>query len=365
MNENKIVILVLDITLKGGIERFISNLSRMLESQGYNVEIISFHKTYEEPLYDFSKNTKIRYVTNLSFRKFFYKFTSIFSLLKTLKYIKTKKTNDILISTHPITTILISLFDKNILSRVVASEHSTYMSHGKIIRYLRKNAYRGVKSITTQTRDGVNCFKRDGLTAIQIENSVSETFDGKQWKRTSKNSEKVFTCLSLARFESVKQLDHLITAAKIVQSSGRKIKVNIVGDGPLRKQLELQIEKLSLTGIVELHLPTKTIGDFYSNADVYLISSSSEAFPMTMLEALSYGVPIISYDKLAGPSEVVKNGDNGLLCTQNCIENFSEQLIKLIDDPELNSLLGDNALRSASIFSSKNIAQKWSSLLSC
>lgn len=363
MKHKQITILVLDITLRGGIERFISNLSRMLELEGHSIRIISFHKTYDAPLYDFSDTTEIGYTTKFSFKGFSYKVSTAYAILKVLLFSKLTNSEEIIISTHPLTTILISFFNRKLLSRVIASEHSTYMSHGKFVRMLRKRAYRYVMGITTQTLDGVEHFRNDGLKAVRIANSVTETLDGYQWKVQEFKSSKVFTCLSLARLETVKQLEHLIEIAQDIRDSGRQIKINIVGTGSLETDLKNLIIKSKLDSIVELHPPTNEIGKFYSEADAYLITSASEAFPMTMLEALSYSVPVVCYDKLVGPREVIKNNINGLLCTQDRPKAMSSALIELMDDLSLHQRLRQGALNTAIEYKPAQLAKLWNSLM--
>lgn len=363
MNDKKITLLVLDITLRGGIERVVSNLCQMFEMRGYSIRVISLHKSYDSPLYNFPDSIRIEYSTMIPFRGMFYKFSSIYAILKVILFSNLRRSDEIIISTHPLTTILISFFNKKLLSRVIASEHSTYMSHGKFVRALRRQAYKHVKGITTQTIDGVQHFKRDGLKAVKIANSVTETLDGCQWKLPEFDSNKVFTCLSLARFETVKQLHHLIEVAHDIRGSGRKIKINIVGSGPLGTFLKNLIIKSSLDEIIELHPPTNTIGKFYSEADAYLITSASEAFPMTMLEALSYSIPVVSYDQLVGPKEVIKNNINGLLCAQNSPKALSAALIGLIDDLDLQYRLRNGALNTALEYKSSSIAKSWDSLI--
>ena len=84
---------------------------------------------------------------------------------------------------------------------------------------------------------------------------------------------------------------------------------------------------------------------------------------MTMIEALSYGVPVISYDALVGPKEIIQHGHNGFLCKQNSPEDLAARVLAIYQKPGLYQDLTSHALQSVQAFHSYAILQQWLAIL--
>jgi glycosyltransferase involved in cell wall biosynthesis len=351
----KIGIIVLDFTLKGGIERFVSNFTKILSDEDLNVTVYSMHKTNPEPLYDVPNNVSIIYITSIKFIPFFYKFSSFYACLK-LIYLQRKSRSTLkYFSTSPILTIYFSLLSSSFAKLIIASEHSSYMAHSYLIRKLRIYCYSSISSIFTQTKDGVSRFKNDGLDATCIPNSVTEFGDARQWVCSKNKIDNEFIIITVARFEAVKQLEHFVEVAFMIHSISPKIVFKIIGSGPGEFALRELIFKYELKNVVEIVPATSQINDYYAAASAYIITSYSEAFPMTMLEALSYGVPVFSYNELIGPAEVIIDGFNGYLCRQNEPRSIADKLITVINDSDLLNNLRVNCINSALKYSAFEI----------
>lgn len=365
LKKKKIAIFVLDITLKGGIERFVANLSLIFEGAMIDVTIYSLHKTFDESLYRLPINTKLVYLTRCKFKNFIYKFTTLYGCIR-LNFIKSLKENNItIISTHPIINIYLYFINKKILNKTIASEHSSYGSHNILIRALRVLAYKKVKSVVTQTTSGLLEFEKFGIKTYKIENPCTEFGDGIQWRNKKINVTKPFVCLSVARLDPVKQLDHYIEAAKIISHkfTNKEFIFQLVGSGPLKNNLNIIINKYGISKIFRIYPASTEVNIYYKNADLYIICSKSEAFPMTMLEAMSYGLPVLSYDKLIGPKEIVVSGNNGYLIKQNSATDLANKIIEIYLDRENLSNLSISAIKSSKEFEKNKIADKWLAII--
>jgi glycosyltransferase involved in cell wall biosynthesis len=359
----RINFLVLDITLKGGIERFVANMASSFVERNFNVTIYSFHRSNDKLLYNIHPNVSIIYLTKFRFLKHLYKLVAIFCSLKLSKIGELGYKDNFFISTSPIITIYLSWFAHKFLSRTIASEHSTYGTHGKWIRAMRLKYYSGVKCVVTQTNDGVRHFADAGLPTAKIVNGCANFSDRRQWTVSDKALNGPFICLSVGRFEAVKQLDHYIQMALLIHHRYPNIRFELVGAGPLEIRLRNQIDLYKLSHVFSLHPPTLHINEFYARASVYIITSKSEAFPMTMIEALSFGLPVISYDSLIGPREVIVNGYNGFLCIQDEPRDLAEKVIKLHDDRGMLKILQNNSLFSSISFKQEKIMDDWLKVL--
>lgn len=363
MKKKEVKFLVLDITLKGGVERFIANMAILLNKNGYEVKIYSFHRTNKELLYKLPSAVDVIYLSGFPFRSFIYKIITFFCCLKVVYLSKAFSTPFVIVSTSPIITIFLSWISPKLLSNCIASEHSTYSAHANWIRALRLRYYRGVKCVVTQTIDGAKRFAEAGLPTAQIPNACTTFSNHQQWTRPTQQSYDSFTCLSVARFEEVKQLDHYIEMANIIYQQCPNIHFELVGAGHLEKQLRRRVELYGLSNVFHIYPPSQQIDAFYSKAQVYLITSKSEAFPMTMIEALSFGVPVIAYDELIGPKEVIHEGVNGFLCKQNQPAELAAKVLALYYNYNCHKHLPDNSLKSAQDFHENTIYNHWVDIL--
>ncbi|MBI6339840.1 glycosyltransferase [Proteus sp. PR00224] len=356
--KKNINLFVLDITLKGGIERFSINLANALSKNGYKVTIYSLHKTNSQPLYPISEFVCLEYVSEYKFTDKKYKFTTLYSCYKLRKNNINLNKNCTNISTHPITTIMLNFLGFN-MRNLIASEHSSYNSHGKLICFLRKWTYSKVKRIITQTRSGYDSFKNINLDSTIIYNSTTNFNDNEQWKI---NLNDKFICLTVARLEPVKQIEVFLKIAKKIQDLKINIIFWIVGDGSEQDKLKKLSEKLGLNDTVIFHPATNEVYEFYKKASLYIITSKSESFSMTMTEAMSYSVPVISNKSLVGPSEVITHNFDGFLCSDNNIDQFCNYIQSVYDSEQLIHMR-KNALNTSKKFHEDEIIKQWIEVL--
>jgi N-acetylgalactosamine-N,N'-diacetylbacillosaminyl-diphospho-undecaprenol 4-alpha-N-acetylgalactosaminyltransferase len=161
----------------------------------------------------------------------------------------------------------------------------------------------------------------------------------------------------------VKQFDRLIDSYKNSKLFNQNIPLYILGEGPDRQLLEYQIKSLELENHVKL-LGLKTNALAYMNCAKFLILSSQfEGFPLVLLEALSVGTPVVSFDCHSGPSEIIDNKSNGLLVESQNFEALTKAMNLLFTDEDLYKKCQSKAINSIEKFSSSSILPKWLDLL--
>lgn len=141
----------------------------------------------------------------------------------------------------------------------------------------------------------------------------------------------------------------------------------LVGDDHLKQQnrvkLEALIEELGMQGRVELAGKRLDVEQFYLQSKIFAFTSSSEGFPNVIGEAMSAGLPVVAYDCIAGPSEMIEDGDNGYLVPLHDTDTFKMRLTELMQNPEKAAKMGAAARRSIHRFSSSAIAEKFYDLM--
>lgn len=140
----------------------------------------------------------------------------------------------------------------------------------------------------------------------------------------------------VGRLVPVKNHEMLLDAIKQLHGHlNRKfdIKCLIIGDGEKRETLEKYAKTLSLNGDVLFCGWQKDMENIYTNLDIVALTSFNEGTPVTLIEALAAGKPVVATN-VGGVSEVVENGVNGYLVSAKDAEKFSECLAGLIENPE-------------------------------
>lgn len=172
------------------------------------------------------------------------------------------------------------------------------------------------------------------------------------------------TVLSMGRIVPQKGQDLLVRAWQRIADKAEGWKLRIVGDGPLLNEIKVYVEKNGLSGSVEFLPTTKDVLAMYRQASIYAMSSRFEGLPLVLIEAQSMGLPIVSFDCLTGPAEIVEDGRNGILVPPLDVEALAEALLSLIRDDRRRKEFSDNALTAASRFDYGKIVGQWEKLLS-
>ncbi len=110
----------------------------------------------------------------------------------------------------------------------------------------------------------------------------------------------------------------------------------LVGDGPLRQELEELVSKLGITNSVRFLGTRRDVLALLHAADVFVLPSVSEGLPIAMLEAMAMGLPVIA-SNLEGITSVIVDGQHGLLFPVGEVKSLSLSLVKLLEDAELRS----------------------------
>ena len=104
---------------------------------------------------------------------------------------------------------------------------------------------------------------------------------------------------------------------------------------------------------------TDRIDKEYLKNSAFVMSSRYEGFPMVLLEAASFGLPLISYDCYSGPKDIIDDGVNGFLVPLNNEEALSDAMCKIIKSSELRKEMGMNAKVKSLDFSQDKILPQW------
>lgn len=168
--------------------------------------------------------------------------------------------------------------------------------------------------------------------------------------------------LAIGRFTEQKGFDMLLDAWSLTKCKDNGWTLNIVGEGELENVLKQQSVLLGLHS-VRFIKPTKDVVPYYKEASIYVMSSRFEGLPLVLIEALSMGLPIISFNCQTGPKDVVENGETGILVPSGDVEKLALALDALSDSPEQRRRFQVNALRKSEDFKMPRIANLWKEII--
>lgn len=153
------------------------------------------------------------------------------------------------------------------------------------------------------------------------------------------------TILYLGRIDRGKGLENLLEAVSNLASHISHLKLLIVGSGPECDYLNDRSKELGLTDVVEFvgQVRYEETPKYYCEADVFVYPSEAlEGLPMSVVEAMAAGLPVIA-SKVGGIPEAVTDGETGLLVEPGNVQELSAALTKLLTNDELRSEMGRRA----------------------
>lgn len=175
-----------------------------------------------------------------------------------------------------------------------------------------------------------------------------------------RSTEKIFdndilTVGVVSRLEKIKGMDFVIpTFAKVIKH-GYKVKLLVVGDGSLKKEMEKQSVEFSVSDYIEWKGNTEqyALQECYNQIDILLMPSRSEGFGLTAIEGMARGcVPIVS--ETGGLPEVVQNNVSGLLHKTGDIYDLADKVVSLCKNRKMLGYLSKNAVERARMFEFDN-----------
>jgi len=157
--------------------------------------------------------------------------------------------------------------------------------------------------------------------------------------------------LTISRLVQRKGILDFIEAARISSISNPDLHFTIIGKGPMKNSIVEKIRKYKMESSIELmgEVPHSAIGNYLSSAALFVIPSYYEGLPLTLLEALAHGKPVVATN-IDGISEVIKNGENGILVNKESPKELAKAMLRVLSSISLQTKLQKGALMSIKQF---------------
>ncbi len=363
----------------GGIEKCISILANILIEK-YEVEIACIYKIADEPAFNIDKRVKIRYLTDVKPNKkefsFFVKnhkyikaFKEGINSIKILRLRKKSMVNyikecdsDIIIATRDIFDEWLGMYGKEDTLKI-GWEHNHYhddMKYAEKIKFSCSNL-----DYLVLVSNSLNAFYKGMMRntkckCLYIPNAIENISD-----KDGISSLEYNNLISVGRLSPEKGYLDLLKIFNIISNDYPHWHLDIIGDGEEREKLEKYIKQNKLNDKVTLHgfRNKDYIYEMMRKSSIYLMTSYTESFGIVLLEAMSCGLPCISFSSAEGANEIINSGSNGYLINNRNFSAYIKKVEDLMEDIDTRKKIGLNGRKSVNKYTPAEISKKWFSLL--
>lgn len=357
---SKILLLVSSMG-SGGAERVASTLANAWADRGDQVTLVPTFSGRGECFYELSANVQLVYLADLVTSQQRTWINQLARLRALRQYIKSERP-DVIVSFLCNVNVAAVLASLGLGIPVIICERTDPFIT-PISRWLQlacQFTYPFATVLMVQTQAVAAKYVASGWSLKRlrvIANPVSEQMLAIQ---RGVNFTATKRLLSVGRLDEGKQFDVLIRVFSNLAKRHTNWTLRIIGEGALRATLQQRITELGLDCCVELEGHSKTIGDELVQADIFALTSKYEGFPNVLLEAMTVGLPCVSFDCPSGPREITMDGEMALLVPLNDEPALELALERLMLDADLRQTLGDQARISVlERFSLDKILAQW------
>lgn len=164
----------------------------------------------------------------------------------------------------------------------------------------------------------------------------------------------VFRFVHIGRMSYQKNHEVIIETAKLLKQDGRKFVIDLVGGGEKEAEIRTCVKQNGLTDNIIFCGLQSNVYPFLNRADCFILPSRYEGMPVTLVEAIGCGMPVI-VSAVGGVPDMVTNNESGLLVTPNAKELYAA-MVKMMDSGcEYRKALGQRALEKSKLFSAENM----------
>ena len=370
----KILYVVRTFQFVGGIERTLSDKANWFSAHGHEV-MFAIYKQEAKPYFPLNGNIQLY---NLD--------CSIFSLYKSPFYSRLYKYNRLRKTFRERMRFLLDSFCPDVIipvipssedflwdimkvasgKKVVVESHVAYdyLLYGKSytdrflnLLYSPFKAIRKADVLVALTEHDASSWRlHHQKKVIVVPNPVSYYTDKNVIKPKVKGR-----IITVGRLAEQKRLDRLIEAFALISDDYPEWFVDIFGDGSLRDVLEGLIRKNRLLGRVNIYPSIRNIMEEYQRSQFFVLSSDYEGFGLVLVEAMACGIPVVSTDCPHGPSDIIDDGNTGLL-TKMDVKDMAKKMEWMITHDRDRVIMGEKAYEAAANFKIDVIMPKWEAI---
>ncbi len=358
------VTLVIFSLVAGGAERVMAAMANFWAEKGWIVNLLTLDSGAEPPFYPLhpavfhqplALGSKVKSV--------FEALRANFDRVRRLRAAIRETKPDIVISLMSETNVLTLLAMAGTKVPVLVQEQNDpyHQWIPKAWNILRRWAYPSADHVVVLTERSLSFFSRRVRNRARvIPNPAMVSIPPRQPFSSNGHSK---TMIAMGRLVRQKGFDILLQAFARVAGKHPEWSLEILGEGRLREKLEAQVESLGLRDRVRLPGTTKEPHEKLRRADLFVMSSRHEGFPLSLCEALACGLPAISFDCPTGPREIIRDGIDGVLVPPEDADALAGAMSQLMGDAKRRETLAGRAPEVLDRFGIQQVMGIWEALI--
>lgn len=358
--------LIISSLERGGAERILSMLANAWAQRGTEVTLITFDDS-EGAAFSLDPAITLRSleVPNVAAGSFFRALGSNGQRVRRLRRAVRQFRPDVIISFLEFPNLITLLATRGLGVPVIISERANpeYGELKPVWKVLRRLLYPLSVALVCQTSAMVAQMQREiRVQGYAIPNPVvlPASFSSAVPGPSKAESR---TVIAMGRLVPQKGFDMLLEAFSRVAGKHPEWSLKVLGKGPLKAQLEAQAESLGLKTRVNFAGTVPDPFPLLRNAELFVFPSRFEGFGNALAEAMACGLPVISFDCPAGPSDMILSGVNGVLVPRENVPAFADAMDRLMSQPAERARLGGRASDVLERFSLDRILGMWDEVI--
>ena len=336
----------------GGAEIMCENLIYELRKMGHEVVVISLYNTKTAITERFEKEgVDIRYLGK--------KRGPDFSMYKKLRAVFEKEKPDV-VHSHIHTSQYVFPLAKKMKIKAVHTVHSLASKEApfllrQINKYFFKHSYAVPVALSSAIKDSV--MEEYKLSTDKIPIVFNGIDLSKCREKMSYNRRDRFKIVHVGRYQEVKNHVGLIDAFEKFYNTHLDAELHLIGDGQRRTLIEQIVKDKNLSDNVFFYGFQPSVHKFLNDMDIFTLPSLYEGMPMSIIEAMGTGMPIVATN-VGGIPDMLTDGVDAVLVSVDSCEIY-KAFEKLYNNQELRSMLGQNAKKHSVVFSAEKMAEQY------
>lgn len=336
----------------GGQERALSSLANFYAAKGHKVFVINLFKT--EQFFELDPRISIIWpdIDRINHKRLTYAILILPYLRRSVKRTKAdvhlsfgEWFNPYVILATRAMRISLFLFDRM----------GPEMKMDPLVSFLRKLLYRFASGVIVQTGTAADIVaKKTGARNVHV---IPNPLNPIDVEILSKKNQIV----TLGRLSPEK--GHIVLIRAFSRVKNKDWTLHFIGDGPERAVLEKEASDLGLYSRVIFHGHLKDFKNILGESDIFVLPSFYEGFPNALIEAMSVPLPCISSNCVAGPSDIISAGINGILVEPGNFESLANALNLLIENPAMRMKFANEAYKVREKLAFDKIMERYSEVI--
>ena len=357
----------------GGMERVLRNKVRWLVAAGHEIIVVTTDQQDRPTFYDFP--TEVRLIDlgiNYSLDNFEPLYKRIPSYLRKRRMHRHRLT-ELLMRECPDITISLYPSESSFIPEIKDGSKKILELHFN--RYFRlQYGRKGLTGLIDRYRS-----RKDEKIARKFDSFVVLTEEDKTYWGNMPNISVIPNAalpmplksdctakrvIAVGRLDYQKGFDRLINVWELVKknSASEGWRLDIFGQGEWLDMLEEMIQSKGLSDSTKINVPTDEIAKEYAGSSILAMTSHYEGFPMVMIEAMSAGLPVVTFDYKCGPRDIISDGIDGLIVPDGDLNAFATALLGLMADDNRRKQMGSAATMIIDRYAEDTVMLQWTFL---